>query len=151
MIHAAAACGAAFLMAVLWFDLMFDMMALRRRTGDLPDEVLRQIGAYYRRVTTEASPMGRAVTLAMLITLGAIVAGLVWTKTPGWIGWVSLAAAAAAILLARFRTVPAAVRLGRGGDDVATRTRLVRILLADHLFSLAAIALVLGLQLSAVG
>jgi len=151
MIHAGAAAGAAFLIAVLWFDLMFDVIVLRQRVGVLPEAHLAQIAAYYRRVTTEASPMGRLVALVMLATLALAGAGLVWTKAPAWIGGVSLAAGAAAILLARFRTVPFAVRLGRSDDDAATRTRLARTVLGDHLFCLAAMATVLGLQLAAVG
>jgi len=151
MIHAAAACGAAFLMAVLWFDLMFDVMALRQRTGDLPEAVLAAIGAYYRRVTTEASPMGRIVSVVMLATVACIGAGLLLTRAPPWMGWTSLAAALAAIGLAIGRTVPHAVRLGRGSDDAAAATRLARGVLADHLFCLGAMATVLLLQLLQVG
>ena len=32
--------GAGFLLAVLWFDLMFDVQALRHRDRDLPEDVL---------------------------------------------------------------------------------------------------------------
>jgi len=60
-IHTFAAAGAAFLLAVLWFDLMFDVQS-RKHAGDrLPTEVLVSISAYYRRVTTEAYPMNRLV------------------------------------------------------------------------------------------
>ena len=48
--------GAGFLLAVLWFDLMFDVQAARQPGGDLPEEVLASIAGYYRRVTT---PRGR--------------------------------------------------------------------------------------------
>jgi hypothetical protein len=34
------AAGAGFLLAVLWFDLMFDVQALRHPEGDLPEPVL---------------------------------------------------------------------------------------------------------------
>jgi hypothetical protein len=149
--HAGAACGAAFLLAVLWFDLIFDVQCLRQRRGVLPETVLASIAAYYRRVTTEASPMGRLVTLGMLAALACLVASLVWSRSPAWIGWVSLAAAGAPMVLASLRTVPAAVRLGGGADDGETRTRLARQILVDHLFCLAGITLVLALQLCAVG
>ena len=43
--------GAAFLLAVLWFDLMFVVQALRHRVGDLPEEVLSSTAGYYRQVT----------------------------------------------------------------------------------------------------
>ena len=73
--HAIAAAGAGFLIAVLWFDLMFDVQA-RLPGAALPEAVLASISAYYRRVTTEASPMGRLVSVAMLVTVAAIVGGL---------------------------------------------------------------------------
>jgi hypothetical protein len=44
--------GAGFLLAVLWFDLMFDVQVMGHREGDLPEEVLASIASYYRRVTT---------------------------------------------------------------------------------------------------
>jgi hypothetical protein len=56
--HTFAAAGVGFLLAVLWFDLMFDVQT-RQYTGDLPPEVLASISAYYRRATTEAYPMNR--------------------------------------------------------------------------------------------
>ncbi len=45
--HACAAAGAAFLTAVLWFDLMLDVQT-RGHAGDtLPNETLASIAAYY--------------------------------------------------------------------------------------------------------
>ena len=64
--HSFAAAGAAFLLAVLWFDLMFDVQVRGHAGGPLPPEVLASISAYYRRVTTEAWPMNRLVVLVML-------------------------------------------------------------------------------------
>jgi len=46
-----AAAGAAFLLAVLWFDLMFDVQSRGHMGDPLPSEVLASISAYYRRVT----------------------------------------------------------------------------------------------------
>jgi hypothetical protein len=74
--HMFAAAGTGFLLAVLWFDLMFDVQT-RKHTGDLPPEVLASISAYYRRVTTEAYPMNRLVALVMVLTLAAICAEIV--------------------------------------------------------------------------
>ena len=48
----AAGCG--FLLAVLWFDLMFDVQALRAPEGELPERSLASIAGYYARVTTAA-------------------------------------------------------------------------------------------------
>ncbi len=42
--------GAGFLLAVLWFDLMFDVQA----RGTVTDDAIASISAYYRRVTTDA-------------------------------------------------------------------------------------------------
>src|SRR5205809_24891 len=69
---------AGFLLAVLWFDLMFDVQVLGRgRGGDpLPEEVLASIATYYRRVTTQARPMNYLVGVVMLVTAGGTLIGL---------------------------------------------------------------------------
>jgi hypothetical protein len=145
--HKIAAAGAGFLIAVLWFDLMFDVQA-RARGAVLPEPVLASIAAYYRRVTTGASPMGRLVSLAMLVTVAAIVGGLLRHDGPAWAAWVSLAAATIGMGLALMRTVGNAVRLGRSSDPAQTRTRLARTILRDHIVSLAAMIVVLALLLA---
>ena len=85
--NAFATAGLGFLLAVLWFDLMFDVQTRRHDQEVLPPEVLSSISAYYRRVTTEASPMNRLVALMMLVVLGAILAEIfadeispLWTR-----------------------------------------------------------------------
>ncbi len=55
VLNACAATGAGFLTAVLWFDLMFDVQTRQHRGDVLPGDVLASIGAYYRRVTTDAN------------------------------------------------------------------------------------------------
>jgi hypothetical protein len=140
--------GAGFLLAVLWFDLMFDVQVRGHGPGDLPGDVLASISAYYRRVTTAARPMNRLIATVMLATTAAIVAELARDDTPAWVGWASLALAGAAILLAAGRTVPAAVRLGAGTDSIAAQSRAARSIYRDHLLCLAAIASVLVLQLA---
>jgi hypothetical protein len=144
--HSFAAAGAAFLIAVLWFDLMFDVQA--RRGGEtLPDDVLASIRAYYRRVTSQARPMGALVSLVMMLTVVAIIAEIVTGVTPRWLAWVSLVLAGSAIGLALARTVLNARRLGAGQDAASVQTALARGLLGDHLYCLAAMAVVLALQL----
>jgi len=140
------AAGAGFLCAVLWFDLMFDVQVRGRAEPSV--KTLDAISAYYRRVTTEASPMGRLVSLVMLATLASIAAELVRSGFALWWAWASLAAALSAIGLAVSRTVPNAVRLGRADDPDETRVRLARATYRDHLFCLTAMALVLVLQLA---
>ena len=142
--HAVISAGAGFLCAILWMDLMFDVQARRGAPEDLAS-----ISAYYRRITTEARRMSRLVSLVMLATLAAIVVQIVRGVAAPWIGWASLAAAISAIGLAGVRIVPNAKRLGQAEDPLETQSRLARSVLRDHLFCLAAITLVLALQLIA--
>ncbi len=147
--HTFAAAGAAFLLAVLWFDLMFDVQS-RKHGGDrLPTEVLASISAYYRRVTTEAYPMNRLVALVMLLTFAAIVAEIVESVQPWWIGWVSLALVGSGVVSTLRRTVPNARRLGGAQDTPEMQSTLARAICRDHMFSFARTSLVLGLQLIA--
>jgi hypothetical protein len=95
-VNALVTAGAGFLLAVLWFDLMFDVQALRGRERELPEEVLASIAGYYRRVTTTARPMDRLIALVMLATLAGIVAELVRGDTPAWVAWTSAAPIASA-------------------------------------------------------
>jgi hypothetical protein len=139
--------GAGFLLAVLWFDLMFDVQALRPRRGDLPEHVLASIAGYYRRVTTDARPMNRLVAAAMLATLVAIAAQLARGPEPRWMGAVSLALAAAPILLAGLRIVPNAVRLGSRRDDLARQSELARAICREHVACFASVLCLLLLQL----
>ena len=144
-----AAAGAGFLLAVLWFDLMFDVQSRKHASDPLPTEVLASISAYYRRVTIEAYPMNRLVALVMLLTLVAIVAELVEGVHPWWIGWVSLALAGSGVVPTLTRTVPNARRLGRALDTPEIQSTLARAICRDHLFGFARTSLVLGLQLIA--
>jgi Ca2+/Na+ antiporter len=139
--------GAGFLLAVLWFDLMFDVQALRLRTGDLPEDALASTAGYYRRVTTAARPMNRLVAVVMLGTIVAIVVQLVQGDVPRWVAVVSLVLTAAAISLAAVHTVPSAVRLGTRSDTIAAQSGLARSILHEHLFCVTAVAIVLVVQL----
>ncbi|HKE72294.1 MAG TPA: hypothetical protein VKB57_01695 [Acidimicrobiales bacterium] len=144
---AAVTAGAGFLLAVLWFDLMFDVQVLRLRGGPVPEAVLASVAGYYRRVTSEARPMNRLVAAAMLATLVAIGAQAAIGGTPAWVSVVSAAAALTGIGLAGARTVPAAVRLGGRSDPPDVQARLARAIGRDHLVCLAAIATLLVIQL----
>ena len=139
--------GAGFLLAVLWFDLMFDVQSLTHRRGELPEPVLASIAGYYRRVTTAARPMNRLIAAVMLATLAAVIVQIAQADAPAWVGWASLALAVGAIGLAGAHTVPSAVRLGARSDDVTGQSTLARSICRDHLVCIAAIAAVLVLQL----
>lgn len=140
--------GAGFLLSVLWFDLMFDVQVLNQAPGDLAEERLASIAAYYGRVTTAARPMNRLIALVMLATLAAIVLEIVKGAVPSWAAWVSLALAAAPILLVGARTVPNAARLGSRAETIARQSALARSICREHLVCLASIAALLGLQLA---
>jgi hypothetical protein len=147
-VRALASAGGGFLLAVLWFDLMFDVQVIGHHDGELPEEVLASISNYYRRVTTTARPMNRLIALVMLATLAGIVAELLGEGTPVWVAWTSLAVAAAPIALAGTRTVPSAVRLGVRRDPPARQSALARSICHQHMFCASSIAALLVLQLA---
>ncbi len=140
--------GAGFLLAVLWFDLMFDVQVMNHRQGELPEEVLASISNYYARVTTAARPMNRLIAVAMMATIVAIIVEIANGRSPRWVAWMSLGLAGAAILLAAVRTVPSAVRLGARSDSTEAQSRLARSIYRDHLFCITAIAAVFAAQLA---
>lgn len=148
--RALVAAGGGFLLAVLWFDLMFDVQVLRhRRAPRVPDEVLDSIARYYRRVTIEAFPMNRFVALAMAATLTGIGVEL---ARPGHaaVDVASLVLAGGPIGLAGARTVRRAQRLGAQRDDRAAQSGLARGICRDHLVCAAGIAALLVVQLARV-
>src|SRR5262245_30065965 len=142
-----AAAGLSFLLAVLWFDLMFDVQT-RGNVGEvLPPEVLLSISTYYRRVTTEAYPMNRLVSAVMVLTALAVVLEIYAGKTRRWVGWVSLAVVAVGAAFTLTRTVPNAVRLGAAMDTPVVQTQLARAIYSDHVAAFGRTLVVLVLQL----
>ena len=147
--HTFAAAGAGFLLAVLWFDLMFDVQTRKHEGSVLPPPVLASISAYYRRVTTEAYPMNRLIALVMLLTLAAICVEIWQGENAWWIGWGSLLLAGSGFVPTMTRTVPNARRLGSAQDSAEEQSRLARAVCRDHMFSFARMTCVLILQLMA--
>lgn len=139
--------GTGFLLAVLWFDLMFDVQTLGQPAGDLPERVLASIAGYYARVTTAARPMNRLVALAMLGTLAALIVELAEGGSTRWAAWASLALAAVPIVLAGGRILPRAVRLGTRRDSPAGQSELARSICREHILCALAIVAILVLQL----
>jgi hypothetical protein len=146
-VNAFAAAGAGFLLAVLWFDLMFDVQ-VRGHRGVLPDSVLRSIATYYARVTTAARPMNRLITAVMLATLAALAVEIIDGTPARWVGVASLALALFATGTAGARIVPRAVRLGTRRDSLERQSALARSIYRGHVACLCAIAAVLVLQLA---
>ena len=137
--------GAGFLLAVLWFDLMFDVQVRASES----EEAVASIGRYYRRVTTDAFPMNRLVALVMVATLAAIVVELATDDVPAWAGWTSLVLAAGPIALAARRTVANAVGLGADVDALtAGHEAVARSIGRDYVLCLLSIAALLVVQLA---
>jgi hypothetical protein len=139
-VRAAAAAGAGFLLAVLWFDLMFDV---QREAG------IDSTAAYYHRVTTTARPMNRLVAAFMVVTLVGLAGELVQGDANRAVAIASLILAILAIGLAATRTVRNAMRLGEQRDDIATQRALARSVLRDHIACFVAIGAVVILQVFA--
>ena len=140
--------GAGFLLAVLWFDLMFDAQVVGQHGPVVAEDSLASIAGYYRRVTTAARPMNRLIAIVMLATLAAIVAEIVNRQVAGWVAWTSLVLALAPILLAAVHTVPSAVRLGARSDPLDYQSSLARSIFREHACCALAITALLALQLS---
>jgi hypothetical protein len=143
--HTLAAMGAGFLLAVLWFDLMFDVQA---RRDPVPVEALESIASYYRRVTIGAFPMNRLVSFMMLLTLLALAGEAVERKNAVLLAGASLLAALCPIGLALFRTVRNAMKLARGEGSTETRIARAQSIYRDHVLCLVAIVVLIGLQLA---
>ena len=146
--HAYAAAGAAFLLAVLWFDLMFDVQTAGTGQAILSPEILTSISSYYRRVTTAARPMNNIIALVMLLTLVALAVEVLGKDHPAWICMASLLLATSAIALALLRTVRNAVILGKREGSPQAQSDLARKVFYDHLYCLIAMTAVLTLQLA---
>ena len=136
--------GAGFLLAVLWFDLMFDVQV---RRAERREEGIASIAAYYRRVTLEAYPMNRLVAVIMVGTLAALVVQAVDGDAPRWASIASLALTLGAMGLAMGHTFGTGARLGTGRGAPDEQRRLAGLMLRDHLICLGAIVAVLVLQL----
>src|SRR5437868_1470892 len=121
--------GCGFLLAVLWFDLMFDVQA---RGQSAPDaDGLASISAYYRRVTLQANPMNKLVALVMFGTVAALIAQLAAGDAPRWASGVSLALVVGACGLAIGHTFANGARLGGGRQPPERQRRLAKLMLRD--------------------
>jgi hypothetical protein len=145
-VQALVTAGAGFLLAVLWFDLMFDVQV----RGGATDAAVESIATYYARVTRAARPMNRLVALAMLATIVAVIAEVVGDSVPRWAAFVSVPLILAPVALAGSQTVPAAVRLGQRVDPPEVRRTAAVHILRQHVVCFACIALLLAVQLTSL-
>jgi hypothetical protein len=147
-VHVVAGVGAGFLLAVLWFDLMFDVQ-VRGHGADLPADARNSIATYYRRVTTTSHPMSRLVAAFMVVTVAALVGQVAFGTTPGWAAIPSLVLVVVAVGIAAARTVRAAVRLGTQDDSPEDQNALAHRIFRDHVVCFVAITTVVILQIAA--
>jgi len=143
--------GAGFLLAVLWFDLMFDVQVLPYRRQEMPAPVVASISTYYRRVTTEAGRMSRLVVFFMLVTVLGILGQIIRADGTVATRWLSLVLAIVPIGVAGIRTVPRAVRLGARSGPIDVQARAARSICAEHVFCFCSIAALLVVQLVWMG
>jgi hypothetical protein len=137
-----------FLIAVLWFDLMHDVLVWpQRREAQMPEEVTEAIATYYRRVTTDASPMGRLVGLVMGVLVVTLVVQAVTGDAEVWVSGVSIPAALVGVGLAMARIFPQAVRLGERRDPQPRQGEIAREIFRAHVLCLAAMVTLLSAQL----
>jgi hypothetical protein len=138
---------AGFLLAVLWMDLMFDVQVLADPSGggSVPEAVLASIATYYRRVTTDASPMGTLIATVMAIAVSAALWQLV--RAPERRHALILLLIVLPVALALGRVVPNAVRLGARADPPAVQEQLALGICREHLACFASVAIALVLQL----
>jgi hypothetical protein len=150
MVDRAVLASATFLVAVLWFDLMFDVQVLRHRgAAELPLDVVASIRAYYRRVLIDSSPMGRMVGVVMLVFTVTLIAQTFAGDVAPWISLVSWAGFVFGPGLAAARVVRNARRLALDTDDLTTQSALARRICSDHLICLATMSATVAAQLAA--
>lgn len=131
--------GGGFLVAVIWMDLMFDVLALAPRDGaGLPEESLSNIATYYRRVTTDAAPMNTFISAVMAGVVGVLVRRLLLAQADFATDALSLALCGVPIVLALLRVFPNAIRLGARKDTLAVQSAIARSIAIDHLLCLSA-------------
>ena len=134
--------GGGFLLAVLWFDLKFDVLVLDRLTSDAPIDAAAIAGlrAYYAQALgTENAGFPLVSTMMGL----SVLARLWQVREPGGRGfsaWVSLALLVPPIALAGARIVPNAATLAHASAPLAEQDALATSILVDHLYCLASIA-----------
>lgn len=143
-----ACAGAGFLLAVLWFDLMFDVQVLGQGRGLLAEATLQSMAAYYRRVTTDSWPMGALLPLTMLATIGATLRQLFRNEIPRPAAIAALVLVTLPVALALGRVLPNAVRLGGRADTLDVQSQLARAICWDHLFCFVSVAMFLALQIA---
>jgi hypothetical protein len=136
-----------FLVAVIWMDLMFDVLALRGRGSTMSEADLEIVASYYRRVTTTASPMNYLISAVMTGMIVVLVVQLARGDGARAVAASSLGLCAVPITLALVRVFPDAMRLGTRRDSLPEQSRLARSICLAHIGCIAAMLAFLLLRL----
>jgi hypothetical protein len=139
--------GGGFLLAVLWFDLMFDVQVWPYWGQEtLPEDVLASIAGYYARVTTDAAPMNLLVGGVMFLTIGAVIWNLMRGPQQLWVRVGTLILLSVPVAAAQMVIFPAAQQLAIRADGLTVQTELANAIFTAHVACFVAIALMLVLQ-----
>ncbi|MEQ9519872.1 MAG: hypothetical protein RLN89_10590 [Parvibaculum sp.] len=139
--------GGGFLLAVLWFDLMFDVQVWPHWGAEtLPEDALVSIATYYARVTTAAAPMNLLVGGVMFLTIGAVIHNLFRGEHRLWVRVGTLVLVSVPVIAAQLVIFPGAKQLATRADTLAVQTALANAIFTAHVVCFAAIALMLALQ-----
>jgi hypothetical protein len=136
-----------FMIAILYIDLQFDILALphRRAGGPAPSGVLGQIATYYGVITKNPY----LLMFVMMTALLCIIAEIVYALVPRWAGYSSLVFMLLAMLGGIVRVIPTAQRLATDTDTIDERTRMVHSMFPSHIFLLIMILSLAAVQLGA--
>ena len=139
--------GGGFLLAVLWFDLMFDVQVWPHWGAEtIPEQVLASIAGYYQRVTTDAAPMNLLVGFMMFLTIGAAIWNLMSGPQSLWVRIGTLILLSVPVIAAQTVIFPGAQQLAARADTLAVQTDLANAIFSAHVACFVAITLMLVLQ-----
>jgi hypothetical protein len=135
-----------FMIAVLYIDLQFDILALpyRGAKGPLSTDVLEPIASYYRCITKNPY----LLMFVMLTTLICLIAEVMYDLVPRWAGYTSLFLMGLSMSVGTFKVIPTAQRLAAGKDPVDEQTRMVRSIFPFHIVLLISILSLAAVQFS---
>jgi hypothetical protein len=139
--------SAGFLLAVLWFDLMFDVQVVPYlELGMVAEGVLDSISTYYRRVTTDAAPMPFLVGGIMLVAGAAVIVNLIRGRGALWNRSATAVLMLLPVIAARIKVLPDARLLGEGLGDQAARSALALDIFWLHAGALVVVLAAVVLQ-----
>lgn len=142
-------CGG-FLLAVLWFDLMHDVVVYPYLLGEEPvsADALMTIETYYQRVVIDSSPMNLLVGFVMVLGIVTNIIRLVKSQEPTWLRLTCLALFLPPTGWALLSIVPMAAQLASAGSDSVTQASLAIRIFYAHVICLGLISAFVSLQLT---